>query len=112
MKKKGIVAKRPLANAPWRYDSEPHGEYCQEYWKRMQAMKLQELKPASMDWAELALRFTLSTPEISTAIVGSLNIENIKKNVAYAGKGPLPSSLTEKIRRRFKEKDQNWLGEV
>jgi aryl-alcohol dehydrogenase-like predicted oxidoreductase len=110
--KKGIVAKRPLANAPWRYDQEPQGQYCQEYWNRMQAMSLQDLKPDSMDWAELALRFTLSTPEISTAIVGSLNLENIKKNAAYAEKGPLPSSLTEKIRRRFKEKDQNWLGEV
>jgi aryl-alcohol dehydrogenase-like predicted oxidoreductase len=60
-------------------DQEPQGQYCQEYWNRMQAMSLQDLKPASMDWAELALRFTLSTPEISTAIVGSLNYGEYQK---------------------------------
>jgi hypothetical protein len=54
----------------------------------MQAMNLQDLKPASMDWAELALRFTLSTPEISTAIVGSLNYGEYQKERCLRRKRP------------------------
>ena len=108
----GVVAKRPLANAPWRHIAEPHGEYCHPYWLRMKAMGLDRLKPAELEWNEFALRFTLGVPQVSTAIVGSLNIENIQANWAAAQKGPLNTGLYNAVRTAFDEKGAQWSGEI
>lgn len=34
----GVVAKRPLANAPWRHTNRPTGIYGESYWDRLQQM--------------------------------------------------------------------------
>src|SRR5208337_2343728 len=31
----GVVAKRPLANAPWRFGARPAGDYAEVYWDRL-----------------------------------------------------------------------------
>jgi len=36
----GFIAKRPIANAPWRFAERPAGHYCEEYWQRLQKMNL------------------------------------------------------------------------
>ncbi|MFC3928922.1 aldo/keto reductase [Streptococcus caprae] len=48
----GVIAKRPIANAPWRYDTRPVGEYVEPYWERMQQLTL----PRDYPLNELALR--------------------------------------------------------
>nr|MCG4642146.1 hypothetical protein [Bifidobacterium bifidum] len=35
---KGIIAKRPIANAPWRFASRPAGQYVEPYWERAQQL--------------------------------------------------------------------------
>src|SRR5205085_1691310 len=56
-------------------------------------------------WAELALRFTLSFPQVHTAIIGTTNPQNAQDNLAAAAKGPLPHDVVEKIRAAFKHAD-------
>jgi aryl-alcohol dehydrogenase-like predicted oxidoreductase len=34
----GVIAKRPIANVPWRFTQQPYGDYCEEYWRRMNKM--------------------------------------------------------------------------
>jgi len=46
----GFIAKRPIANAPWRFRAQPVGHYCEEYWKRWQTMDFD----FDMDETELA----------------------------------------------------------
>lgn len=104
----GYIAKRAIGNAPWLHASQPHGNYCEEYWKRMKAMKLD----FGSEWLDTALRFTAFLPGISTSIVGTTNLDHIKKNIEIIENGPLPADQTAAIRAAFAEHDNNWDGQV
>jgi len=104
----GFIAKRPIGNAPWLYKEQPYGNYCEEYWKRMKIMKLD----FGSEWLDVALRFTAFTPGISTSIVGTTNLDHIKKNLDSINKGPLAGDLIKNIQSAFKNNDNNWIGQV
>jgi len=50
---------------------------------------------------EFMLRFTLSHPGLSAAIVGTAQLSHLHANLAIAAKGPLPADLYQKARRRM-----------
>lgn len=106
----GFIAKRPVANAPWRFAGQPHGDYSEPYWLRMRAMG--KAPPGDMPWGEFALRFTLSVPGVASAIVGTGRVAHLLENVAWAEKGPLDAALVDAWRRRFRECDEGWTGQV
>jgi aryl-alcohol dehydrogenase-like predicted oxidoreductase len=54
-----------------------------------------------MDVGELALRYALSAPEISSTIVGVDSVEQIQRNLAVAARGPLPSRVTDTIEAEY-----------
>jgi aryl-alcohol dehydrogenase-like predicted oxidoreductase len=54
-----------------------------------------------MDPMEFMLRFTLSNPDLSTAIVGTANPAHLAANAAVAAKGPLPAYLYKEACLRF-----------
>ena len=64
------------------------------------AAKLDELC-GDMKPPELILRYTLSHPWCHTAIVGTMNLDHLKDNVAAAEKGPLPADLYAEITSRI-----------
>ena len=64
------------------------------------------------DWPEIALRFSAYTPGVDCCITGSSKIENIKKNIEYLEKGPLPDDTYSMICNSFAEKDINWQGHI
>ena len=47
--------------------------------------------------AEAAVRFAISKPEISTAMVGTSNLEQLEHAVAAAQRGPLPPEALERV---------------
>ena len=116
--KVGVIAKRPIANAAWKapeYQPGMYKDYAAAYTERLKKM---EITPADVGfvgsgssrdpaeaWPELALRFTLSFPEVHTAIIGTTNPQNAKKNIEYAGKGQLPSAVVGRIRAAFQHAD-------
>lgn len=104
----GYIAKRPIGNAPWLHASQPYGNYCEEYWKRMKMMELD----LGDDWLDCALRFTAFTPGISCSIVGTTNLDHIKKNIDIVEKGPLPKEMIQRLRTVFSKYDQHWDGQV
>ncbi|HEX2101861.1 MAG TPA: aldo/keto reductase [Candidatus Synoicihabitans sp.] len=111
----GVMAKRPLANAAWRSLDEQRGiyrEYAKDYTARLSAMRLSLAELGVATWNELALRFTLSQPGVTTAIVGTTNPENARANVAAAAKGPLPEPTLAAIRAAFRRADpeRRWVG--
>jgi len=105
----GIIAKRPLGNAPWRFADRPDGDDAEEYWLRWQAM---DLDPRGLSWDELALRFTLSTPGVSSAITGSRRLEHMQANLEAAAKGPLPAEVYDAVRDAFRRQGAAWRGKI
>jgi aryl-alcohol dehydrogenase-like predicted oxidoreductase len=104
----GLIAKRPIGNAPWLHTNQPSGQYCEQYWLRMKAMGLD----FGADWADIALRFTAYTEGVTSCIVGGKNIEHIRSNIATIARGPLATDVVSKIRGTFAECDDNWDGQV
>src|SRR5581483_5234798 len=47
------------------------------------------------------LRFTLSHPQLDTTIVGTLNPDHLRENLAAAQAGPLPADVYEEAKRRL-----------
>jgi aryl-alcohol dehydrogenase-like predicted oxidoreductase len=59
---------------------------------------LKALLPAGMDLPEMALRFILSEPTVSTVIVGMRAFAHVDANLALSDKGPLPAELIAALR--------------
>jgi aryl-alcohol dehydrogenase-like predicted oxidoreductase len=106
----GFIAKRPVANSPWRFAEQPRGDYSEPYWLRMRAMGM--APPGGMPWGEFALRFTLSMPGVASAIVGTGRLAHLVENVAWASKGPLDAEVLDAWRQCFRERDDDWQGQV
>jgi aryl-alcohol dehydrogenase-like predicted oxidoreductase len=61
--------------------------------------RLKAILPSGMSLPEMALRFILSHPVVSTTIVGMRNPEHVRKNLAMSDAGPLPSELINELRK-------------
>lgn len=117
----GVIAKRPIANAAWKDISTQPGlyaNYAKAYTERLAKMKLNLAElgftgSAEKAWPELAIRFTLSQPGVSTAIIGTTNPANAAANIEAVKKGPLPAEVVERIRKAFRENDPgDWVGQT
>jgi len=112
-RKMGVIAKRPLANAAWRYARKPAEPYYQTYWSRLRALDYPFLRRAPEAGAATALRFTLGVAGVHTAIVGTVKPERWQQNAAHLEAGPLPAREFETIRARWREAaDASWTGQT
>lgn len=105
-----FIAKRPIANAPWRFAQRPAGHYGEVYWERMAALGL--APPEGMSWDELALRFAAFAPGVGTAIAGTASIDHLRANAAHVAKGPLPREVADRWIRAFDEHGSQWHGQI
>ncbi|BCW72713.1 aldo/keto reductase [Arthrobacter sp. NicSoilB8] len=105
----GVVAKRPLANAPWRHADRPAGVYGETYWDRLGEMGLE---PEADDWPGTALRFSVFSPGVSTAIVGTSQPANLETAAAAVARGPLPDAERQRWEAAFAGHAGEWAGEV
>src|SRR6202046_1460736 len=60
--------------------------------------ELKKILPAGMTLPEMALRFILSNPNVSTTIVGMRNHDHVRQNMAVSDAGPLDAALLKKLR--------------
>ncbi len=60
---------------------------------------LRPLIPPGADMAEMALRFILNNPTVSTIIPGMRKAANVERNIRAANKGPLPADLHSELRK-------------
>lgn len=73
------------------------------------AEALRPLVPAGSSMPEMALRFILDHPAVSTIIPGMRKIKNVEANIAASDAGPLPPDLTETLRgHRWVRKPAPW----
>ncbi len=106
---KGFIAKRTVANHPWRFTSQPLGDYCEAYWLRWQAMGLDN---RGLDWGEISLRLALATPGVSAGIVGTAKLQHLQESLTWAAKGPLDATWVHQLQAAFTRRDNNWVGQI
>ncbi|MEO7730801.1 MAG: aldo/keto reductase [Kofleriaceae bacterium] len=105
----GVIAKRPLANAPWRYDERPVGQEAEPYWVRWKELAID---PGALEWDELAARFAAHSPGVSSAIAGTRQVAHLCHNVELVARGPLPPDVVAAIRARFAAVGADWPSRI
>jgi aryl-alcohol dehydrogenase-like predicted oxidoreductase len=105
----GVIAKRPAANAPWRFAERPAASDVALYWDRWRTLALD---PGPFDWTELALRFAAYQEGVHCAIVGTGKLEHLRRNVEQIAKGPLPIDIATAIRTAFATHGEGWEGQI
>jgi aryl-alcohol dehydrogenase-like predicted oxidoreductase len=118
-KQMGVIAKRPIANAAWRYDQKPDNGYHQAYWSRLQELKYEwamgdaRAKTGNDGPAAIAMRFTAMQPGVCVLIVGTTKPERWKQNAELMEAGPLAKELHDAIRARWKATAKpDWTGQT
>jgi aryl-alcohol dehydrogenase-like predicted oxidoreductase len=102
---RGVIVKRPLGGAVGGMGSRPLAEVEGAYWERWQRMNLPD---PGIPFPELALRFAAFQPGVHTCIVGTARVENLRRNQAAVGRGPLPGSLEAALRSAFRREGRDW----
>jgi len=70
---------------------------------------IRPLVPDGSTMAEMALRFILSNPDVSTVIPGMRKINNVEANVAASATGPLSPDLIAQLRaHRWDREPTDW----
>lgn len=97
----GVIAGSPLQQGALarRYDDEiDHGAPWLSPPRRAQFHRLYGLLDTTgIPLPELALRFVLSEPRISTTLMGARSVEEVEANVAAVEKGALPAELLDAL---------------
>ena len=71
--------------------------------------KLKKVLPKGMTLPEMALRFILSKPVVSTTIVGMRRPNHVHENLAVSDAGPLDAALLQTLRQhRWDRRPQPW----
>jgi aryl-alcohol dehydrogenase-like predicted oxidoreductase len=92
----GVLAKRPLANAPWR-NVEPHDDASRAYRERHQRLALD---PGG-EWDDFAARFAAFAPKVTSILVGTTSLEHLHRAVDSVARGPLEPALIRALHQRF-----------
>ena len=70
---------------------------------------LRPLLSGGMTMPEMALRFILNNPRVSTIIPGMRKLKNVDANMTASDKGPLPDGLHAKLREhRWERQPTKW----
>ncbi len=71
--------------------------------------KLKQILPQGMSLPEMALRFILSHPVVSTTIPGMRKPEHVRQNIAASDAGPLDRAFLAELRKhRWDRKPTRW----
>jgi aryl-alcohol dehydrogenase-like predicted oxidoreductase len=71
--------------------------------------KLKKVLPPGMSLPELALRFVLSHPAVSTTVVGMRKWQHVSENIALSDRSALPADLLRELKRhRWDRKPAPW----
>lgn len=90
----------------------PEGDWRSRYFgpenlpatlKRVNALKA--ILPAGMTLPEIALRFILSNPQVSTTIVGMRNVDHVRLNLLLSDRAGLRSDLLQVLRQHRWDRD-------
>jgi aryl-alcohol dehydrogenase-like predicted oxidoreductase len=117
----GVIARVPLDEGSLGGKMTPKTRFPKGDWRAMYfgpknlvptLERVEKLKPvlaAGMTLPEMALRFILSHPAVSTIIVGMRKLDHVRRNIAMSDAGPLHAALLAKLKHhRWDRKPQPW----
>ena len=105
----GVLAKRPLGNAPWRFDRRPDAEDVAEAWERFRALGLD---PAGEPWPALAARFSAFAPGVASILLGTASPDHLLSVAGALEDGPLPAPMLAAIREAHARVGAGWAGRI
>jgi aryl-alcohol dehydrogenase-like predicted oxidoreductase len=71
--------------------------------------ELKKLLPPGMTLPEMALRFILSNPDVSTTIIGMRKLQHVKENLAFSDAAPLDTGLLQELKaHRWDRTPKEW----
>ena len=71
--------------------------------------RLKQILPQGMTLPEMAIRFVLSHPAVTTTIVGMRKPEHVAANIGYSDQGSLPADLIAELRQhRWERTPAPW----
>ncbi len=121
---KGVIAKRPLANAAWNPLDKQRGmyrSYAKTYHDRLAAMNVNPGQlgysgHVELEWPEIALKFCLAIPGVHCGIVGTTDLQNAEANVDAMSKNPLRQQVVDRLREAFAQAEaasgETWQGQT
>lgn len=98
----GTIIKRPIANGVYFIPERPEGAFMAGPWDRAQEMPLKDLA-GDMPLVEFALRFMLSHADVSTAIIGSTNVDHLAENVKISDGEILSEDILKQTKQVFQD---------
>jgi aryl-alcohol dehydrogenase-like predicted oxidoreductase len=117
----GVIARVPLDEGSLGGRMGPNTKFPSDDWRSKyfgpenlnrtleRVEKLKKDLPESMTLPELALRFIISNPVVSTTIVGMREREHVRQNIALSDKGSLDASILGQLRaHRWNRAPKNW----
>jgi aryl-alcohol dehydrogenase-like predicted oxidoreductase len=105
----GVLAKRPLGNAPWRFQSRPAEPDVAEAWDRFHALRLDA---GGLAWPALFSRFAAFAPGVSALLVGTASAEHLAEVASAVEQGPVPAETNAGLREAFARVGQGWAGRI
>jgi len=105
----GILAKRTLANAAWRFEAAPEAPDVRLYWERARSMAVD---PSPLGWPELALRFAAYADGVSTALMGTASAGHLTDACAAVRRGPLDAELASRLADAWQTHGRDWRGVI
>jgi len=114
----GVIVKRPIGNAVWRFPERPEWGWYAEYWDLIEPLDYPFFKgdaltdPGPEGAAGMALRFLTSTPGVHSAIVGTTSPGRWNQNHGNVSAGPLSDEQYQAIRTSWRalRSEQRNLG--
>lgn len=121
----GVLAKRALGNAPWRFAARPEASDVAEAWDRFGAL-CRELGVApggaaadgavgalgASSWTELFTRFTGYAPGVDALLVGTRSAAHLLAAVRAVEAGPLEAKQVASLRGAFVRCGTGWRGRI
>lgn len=117
----GVIARVPLdeGSLGGTFTKEtdfPKSDWCSIYFCKENLIptverveKLKKDVPAGMTLPEMALRFVLSHPVVSTTIVGMRKLAHVRQNIALSDAGTLDAALLAKLKsHRWDRRPTKW----
>ncbi len=117
----GVIARVPLDEGSLGGKMTPETKFPESDWRSKyfgpenlaktlpRVEKLKAVVPGAMSLPEMALRFVLSNPTVSTTIVGMRKLDHVRQNIALSDADPLDPTLLRSLKtHRWDRTPQHW----